>query len=63
MTKDMSEEEKMMVLMGFGGFDSTKGKHVVGTDVSAADVKQQRTYRQYMNRKVRPGAVDGDLMR
>ncbi|KAG0001166.1 U4/U6.U5 small nuclear ribonucleoprotein, partial [Modicella reniformis] len=45
------EEARMMVLMGFGGFDSTKGKHVAGADVSGADIKKQRQYRQYMNRR------------
>ncbi|KAF9426704.1 U4/U6.U5 small nuclear ribonucleoprotein [Podila epigama] len=45
------QEARMMALMGFGGFDSTKGKKVAGADVSGADIKQQRTYRQYMNRR------------
>lgn len=45
------EEQEMMKLMGFGGFDSTKGKHVAGNDVSAVNVLQKRKYRQYMNRK------------
>ncbi|KAI7825276.1 hypothetical protein BC939DRAFT_396027 [Gamsiella multidivaricata] len=45
------EEARMMALMGFGGFDSTKGKHVAGADVSGADIKKQRQYRQYMNRR------------
>jgi len=41
----------MMKLMGFGGFDTSKGKHVAGNDVSAVNVLQKRKYRQYMNRK------------
>ncbi|KAF9199818.1 hypothetical protein BGZ49_010014 [Haplosporangium sp. Z 27] len=45
------EEARMMALMGFGGFDSTKGKKVPGADVSGADIKKQRQYRQYMNRR------------
>lgn len=46
------EDEAMIAqLMGFSGFDSTKGKHVPGADVSAADIKKIRQYRQYMNRK------------
>ncbi|KAF9965682.1 hypothetical protein BGZ70_004316 [Mortierella alpina] len=45
------EEARMMALMGFGGFDSTKGKKVAGADVSGADIKKQRQYRQYMNRR------------
>lgn len=45
------QEARMMAMMGFGGFDSTKGKKVAGANVSGADIKQQRTYRQYMNRR------------
>ncbi|KAG0215125.1 U4/U6.U5 small nuclear ribonucleoprotein [Mortierella sp. GBA30] len=45
------EEARMMALMGFGDFDSTKGKKVAGADVSGADIKKQRQYRQYMNRR------------
>ncbi|KAJ3045547.1 hypothetical protein HDV00_009204 [Rhizophlyctis rosea] len=48
---EMDEEAAMQALMGFGGFDSTKGKKVAGTDVSAVAVNKQRTYRQYMNRR------------
>ncbi|OUM70433.1 hypothetical protein PIROE2DRAFT_37289, partial [Piromyces sp. E2] len=44
-------EAQMMAIMGFGGFDSTKGKHVPGTDVSAVNIKKKRQYRQYMNRR------------
>ncbi|KAF8758606.1 hypothetical protein RHS01_02616 [Rhizoctonia solani] len=61
------DEEDMMAAMGFGGFDSTKvssigptgvpqltglqGKSVNGNQQGAANVKKQRTWRQYMNRK------------
>ncbi|KAF9100271.1 hypothetical protein BGX29_009300 [Mortierella sp. GBA35] len=45
------QEARMMAMMGFGGFDSTKGKKVAGADVSGVDIKQQRQYRQYMNRR------------
>ncbi|XP_067943046.1 U4/U6.U5 small nuclear ribonucleoprotein 27 kDa protein-like isoform X2 [Watersipora subatra] len=45
------EEIEMMKCMGFGGFDSTKGKKVEGNDVGAVHVKLKRTYRQYMNRR------------
>lgn len=49
---DKSEEDvEMMKLMGFGGFESTKGKKVPGNDVSGVHVIQKRKYRQYMNRK------------
>lgn len=41
----------MMKLMGFGGFETTKGKHVAGADMSGANVKKQPKYRQYMNRR------------
>ncbi|KAL5635647.1 hypothetical protein ACGC1H_004452 [Rhizoctonia solani] len=50
--EDMEEDEmQMMTAMGFGGFDSTKGKPVNGNQQGAANVKKQRTWRQYMNRK------------
>lgn len=38
-------------MMGFGGFGTTKGKKVAGNDAGAAEVKKERTWRQYMNRK------------
>ncbi|KZT42086.1 U4/U6.U5 small nuclear ribonucleo protein 27 kDa protein [Sistotremastrum suecicum HHB10207 ss-3] len=44
------DEAAMAALMGFGGFDSTKGKPVLGNQEGAAFVKKQRTWRQYMNR-------------
>lgn len=46
-----NDEIEMMKLMGFSDFNSTKGKHVNGTDVSAVHLIQKRKYRQYMNRK------------
>ncbi|KAF7494328.1 U4/U6.U5 small nuclear ribonucleoprotein 27 kDa protein [Sarcoptes scabiei] len=45
------EEQEMLKLMGFAGFDTTKNKKVQGNDVSAVNVLQKRKYRQYMNRK------------
>lgn len=45
------EETKMMKLMGFGGFDTTKNKKVAGTDVSGAKIRKPIKYRQYMNRR------------
>ncbi|XP_026100904.1 U4/U6.U5 small nuclear ribonucleoprotein 27 kDa protein isoform X1 [Carassius auratus] len=46
------EEIEMMKLMGFGAFDSTKGKKKEGSDAAFAfNVSQKRKYRQYMNRK------------
>jgi U4/U6.U5 tri-snRNP-associated protein 3 len=35
------EEAQMMRMMGFGGFESTAGKHVAGADASAADVHKK----------------------
>ncbi|KZS01219.1 Uncharacterized protein APZ42_002188, partial [Daphnia magna] len=53
--KDPTEEEaEMMKLMGFGSFDSTKGKHVQGNEEplhGTVQVVLKRKYRQYMNRK------------
>ncbi|KAG8440879.1 hypothetical protein GDO86_006567 [Hymenochirus boettgeri] len=46
------EEIEMMKLMGFGTFDTTKGKKVDGSvNAYAINVSQKRKYRQYMNRK------------
>ena len=46
-------EAAMMRLMGFSGFDSTKGKEVADPNANASGVfkKSVRTARQYMNRK------------
>jgi U4/U6.U5 tri-snRNP-associated protein 3 len=39
----------MKLLMGFSGFESTKGQKVAGTDVSASDVrKKKRKFRQFL---------------
>src|SRR5258708_30676380 len=45
-------EAQMKALMGFGGFDTTKAKHVEGNQEGGAKVNKQRTWRQYMNRYV-----------
>lgn len=45
------EEQDMIRMMGFGGFDSTKGKKVENNDVGEVQVVLKRKYRQYMNRK------------
>eukprot|EP00941_MAST-03F_sp_MAST-3F-sp1_P000273 g273.t1 len=51
---ELTEEEKMMRLMGFSSLSSTKGKKVSSnhtTDAKGAvAVSQKRKYRQYMNR-------------
>ena len=45
------EEIDMMKLMGFDGFNTTKGKRVDGNSQGKAHVAVKRKYRQYMNRK------------
>jgi U4/U6.U5 tri-snRNP-associated protein 3 len=49
------EGRRMMDLLGFGGFGTTKGKAVVDNQTSAArgaaSKNKGRKYRQYMNRK------------
>ena len=51
----LSVEEQMNLMMGIGGFGSTKGKAVkdnkVGAARGAAAKSKARKYRQYMNRK------------
>uniref|UniRef100_A0A7S2K6S7 U4/U6.U5 small nuclear ribonucleoprotein 27kDa protein domain-containing protein n=1 Tax=Leptocylindrus danicus TaxID=163516 RepID=A0A7S2K6S7_9STRA len=51
----LTEEEKMMKMMGIGVFGSTKGKAVKDNQVSASKgacaKSKARKYRQYMNRK------------
>ncbi|XP_030000130.1 U4/U6.U5 small nuclear ribonucleoprotein 27 kDa protein [Sphaeramia orbicularis] len=46
------EEIEMMKLMGFGSFESSKGKKTDGSvNAYAVNVSMKRKYRQYMNRK------------
>ncbi|KAI0721035.1 hypothetical protein C8T65DRAFT_253946 [Cerioporus squamosus] len=45
------DDAAMMALMGLTGFGTTKGKHVEGNQEGSVDVKKQRTWRQYMNRR------------
>lgn len=40
----------MQAMMGFGGFDSTKGKKIKGNDLGAVHKEKKTEYRQYMNR-------------
>ncbi|OQR84490.1 hypothetical protein ACHHYP_20665 [Achlya hypogyna] len=51
----MTEEEKMMALMGFGGFNSTKGQQVVdnvaGPAAGGLRKTNKREYRQFMNKR------------
>lgn len=45
------EEQEMIRIMGFGDFNSTKGKRVDNNDAGEVQVVLKRKYRQYMNRK------------
>jgi len=45
------EVAAMQVMMGIGGFGTTKGNHVTGNQEGVASVKKMRTWRQYMNRR------------
>eukprot|EP00105_Crassostrea_gigas_P029033 XP_011450848.1 PREDICTED: U4/U6.U5 small nuclear ribonucleoprotein 27 kDa protein [Crassostrea gigas] len=45
------DEADMMKIMGFGNFDSSKGKKVKGNDIYVANIPKKRRYRQYMNRR------------
>merc|ERR1719178_509925 len=52
---NLTEEEQMMRMMGFGGFETTQGKEVKGNNAGAnrgaiAKTRKQN-YRQYMNRQ------------
>lgn len=47
---DVSQDPDMISIMGFGGFGSTKGKHVAGAKGGSAKKKEVTEYRQYMNR-------------
>ena len=50
------EEQTMMRLMGFAGFNTSHGKKVdtnhKGAQKGGAKTKSKRKYRQFMNRKV-----------
>ena len=49
--EDDDAEAAMAALMGFGGFGSSKNKHVESNDtVGGSKVTQPRVFRQYMNR-------------
>ncbi|XP_060578497.1 U4/U6.U5 small nuclear ribonucleoprotein 27 kDa protein-like [Ruditapes philippinarum] len=45
------DEQELMKVMGFSGFDTTKDKQVVGNEHYSANICKKRRYRQYMNRK------------
>lgn len=44
------DQQAMLQLMGFGAFDSTKGKHVAGVGSGGAKKNKKAQFRQYMNR-------------
>jgi len=46
-----SQDDMMMKLMGFGSFDSTKGKHVNGVGSGTVKKNKKAQFRQYMNRE------------
>ncbi|ODV66050.1 hypothetical protein HYPBUDRAFT_142209 [Hyphopichia burtonii NRRL Y-1933] len=48
---ETNADEDMISLMGFGGFGSTKGKHVTGTKGGNAKFDKKSDYRQYINRE------------
>ena len=52
---ELSEEEQMRQMLGFGGFATTKDAEVADNQTSAArgavKKNQNRLYRQYMNRR------------
>lgn len=50
--EEQRQEELMKQMLGFTGFNSTKGKKVEGNDkIGKIRVVKKRKYRQYMNRK------------
>jgi hypothetical protein len=57
------EEQAMMRLMGFSGFNTSHGKKVEtnhkGAQKGGAKTKSKRKYRQFMNRKF-GGRIAGD---
>lgn len=50
-TADVNNDAMMLQMMGFGSFESTKGKKVEGTDHSGVKKKKKAKFRQYMNRE------------
>lgn len=49
--KSLNLDSEIMRIMGFDDFQSTKYKHVKGTDCYGINFKQKTEYRQYMNRE------------
>lgn len=51
MEEEMDDDAAMMAMMGLSGFGTTKNKRVEGNQEGAVQIKKQRTWRQYMNRR------------
>jgi len=51
MNPENDEDPAMMAMMGLTGFGTTKGKYVEGNQEGGINIKKQRTWRQYMNRR------------
>ena len=49
--KEEVDTDMMMKLMGFGDFNTTKGKHVEDNAIGSKRISVKRKYRQYMNRQ------------
>ena len=45
------DEDQMAAIMGFGNFGTSKGKNVEDNSEGFAEVRKERTWRQYMNRR------------
>ena len=41
-------EAQMRLMMGFGGFGTTKEKHIPGNNAGTARIEKKAEYRQYM---------------
>lgn len=50
LVEDDGTMDAMQAMMGFSGFNSTKGKKVAGNNVGAVHKAKKTEYRQYMNR-------------
>lgn len=63
--EEMTEEERMMAMMGLPvGFDTTKGKKVEGNEAGVAKLASERNYRQFVNRRApkKANEKDGGLL-
>ena len=48
---DPNDPDAIAAIMGFGNFDSTKGKEVEGNVTGAADIRKKQKYKQYLHVK------------